>query len=278
MNDLEKSIIELNMSIDDLYKKRADIQSKRVEVRSRKDGAYEKERRYSNKVERLSNELDALMTKRLSLVTIPSLGVWLPLLALVFEAPLGIVAAIGILGAVSGYRFASDLVHHKMLTKGDMRLLTRLFPSIKTKSAELEKACSDRKNYSDKLVELTSEEDTINEEYDELDDGIRKLEDVSKSMCELHFSKLQRELLPHYTDLETVIGRTISNPEKFYSNICNGLTRKERNDIIAEMSCKSCENCTYTGCTLSDEEKAQNGVCENWYNEIEIGKSKVLRR
>lgn len=278
MNNLEMSIIELNNSIDDLRKKRDDIQEKRIEVRSRKDGSYEKERRYSNKVERLSSELDELMTKRVSLMTIPSLGVWLPLLALVFEAPVGIVVGIGVLGAASGYRFASDLVHHKMLTKGDMRLLTRLFPAVKTKREELEKACSDRKVYSDKLVELTSEEDKINCEYDEVLSRIQELEGNLKSMCELHFSKLQRELLPYYTDLETVIGRTISNPEKFYSNICNGLTRKERNDIIVQMSCKSCDNCTYTGCALSDEEKTQTGVCENWYNEIEIGKSKVLRR
>lgn len=277
MNDLERNIIEVNASIEDLYKKRKVVQEKRIDVRSRKDGAYEKERRYSNKVERLSSELDALMTKRVALITIPSVAVW-SLLFFMLNIPVGIIGAIGLLGCAAGYRFAEDVVNHKMLGEGDMRLLTRLFPSIRNKKAVLDKAIKDKTVYSDKLEELSSEEEKINEEYDELSDGIVKLEGVSKSMCDLHFSKLQREMLPHYTDLETVIGRTISNPEKFYSNICNGLTRKERNDIIAEMSCKSCENCTYTGCTLSDEEKQASGVCENWYNEIEIGKSKVLRR
>ena len=190
----------------------------------------------------------------------------------------GVKRRFEVLGSFCGYRLANDVVDYKLLKEGDMRLLTRLFQSINNKKQEFDKAAADRRVYSDKLAELTSLEESISEEYDELVDGIQKLEDVSKSMCDLHFSKLQRELLPHYTDLETVIGRTISNPEKFYANICNGLTRKERNDIIAEMSCKTCDNCTYTGCTLSDEEKLNAGCCSDWYNEIEIGMSKVLRR
>lgn len=277
MNDLEKSIIELNSKIDGLKKKKCEIQEKRIEVRSRKDGAYEKERRYNNKVERLSGELDKLMIKRVALITIPSLAIWLPLLFLL-NVPATIVGCIGLLGCAGGYRLASDLVSYKMLNAADERLLTRLFPRVREKKKILDKAISDRKIYTDKLIELTSEEETVNEEFDNVEDEIKQSEDSLRSMCEVHFGNLKREMQPHYTDLEIVIDRTISNPERFYSNICNGLTRKERNDIIANMSCKSCDNCTYTGCTLSDEEKANTGCCENWYNEIEIGKGKVLRR
>lgn len=278
MNDLEKNIIELNSNIADLYKKKDEIKEKLTFVRSRRSGASEKERRYSNKVNRISKDLDKLIAKRLSLITIPSLAFWLPLIGIVFQLPLIAVFGIGVFGGFVGYRFSRDLIEHKMLRESDMRLLTRLFPSINIKKGDLDKAISDKKVYSDKISELREEERKLEEEYYSIDASILKLDSLSRSMCEIYFNKLKRENDENYADLETVINRTICNPDKFYSNICNGLTRRERNEIIAQMSCKSCDNCTYTGCVLSDEEKTQTGVCENWYNEIEIGKSKVLRR
>lgn len=278
MNDLEKNIIELNSRIDKLYVDRNEIHEKLSEVKSRKNGASEKERRYSNKVNRISKDLDKLMASRLSLITVPSLAFWLPLLGIVFQLPFVAVVGIGVLGGVAGYRFSCDLIEHKMLREGDMRLLTRLFPSIRMKKGDLDKAISDRKVYTDKLSELSDKVIKLEDELESVESNILKLEALSKSMCNIYFSKLKREADGEHTDLEVIIDRTVRNTDSFYTNICYGLTKKERNEIIAEMSCKSCDNCTNYSCDLSDEEKANTVSCSDWYNEIEIGKSKVLRR
>lgn len=278
MNDLERTIIDLNDNVDELYEKKEEAYENLLEVNKRKQNAKERVDRYNKKVDRLSNEYDKMKMNRVAVITVPCISIPLTLLSLLFGATTPLVVGIFMLGCAAGYRFASDTVYFKMLNNKDERLLCRLFPSLKRKRDFYYQSCFRCSEYEKKLKEVTEEAEHVEEEYNEIVDSIEKLKEVTSSVCDLHFGKLKRELLPYYTDLEVVIGRTISNPEKFYANICNGLTRKERNDIIQDMEGRSCANCTNANCTLSDEEKANMTNCNDWYNEVEIGMSKVLRR
>ena len=41
---------------------------------------------------------------------------------------------------------------------------------------------------------------------------------------------------------------------------------------------KTCENCQNHSCRLTQDEKDKMSDCKSWYNEVEIGMNKVLKR
>ena len=278
MNDLERTIIDLGKQIDELYIKKDELQLSLNEIMSRKDGSSSKSDRYFKKFERIKEEFNSLRMKKLNCITIPSIGLSITSLVLLSGAPLSFCAAILGLSCAAGYRLSYDMVYHNMLRRDDERLLERVFPSIKDKKEEYEKAYVEYLNFHNKFMQLSCDENEIREELESVLDGICKLKGRRSSLCNLYFKKLEDSDLPYCTELEDVISKTIANPDKFYTNICNGLNHKERNDIVENIQNKSCSNCTNSSCKLSDEEKESISNCKSWFNEVEIGMSKVLRR
>lgn len=278
MNDLEKTIVYLDMNIDDYSNKEIKTFENKQGVTSKRNQAQVRLDRISSKVKRLNQELDKLKVKKISTLTVPVIGFAGFSIAAIFASPIALTVTSTIIGGTCGYRFASDIVKYKLLNEKDNLLLERLFPTIEGKAIELDNAILKMENCKDKLEELTKEEEKLSEEYEELHDGVEKLKEVRESMYSLHIKKLSREYLPYHTSLEDVLNRTIDNPQKFYTDVCSVLTNEEKKDIVSDMPNKSCENCQNHTCRLTQEEKDKMIDCKAWYNEAEIGKSKVLRR
>ena len=184
---------------------------------------------------------------------------------------------ITLLGFIAGCGISNVLVNSNLLNKNDNLLLSRIFPSIRNKQVELEKNKYYLSHYNSLIEELNLKESFVNSQLDKILDDLSESELKYDNLIEVYFKTKEKELLPYYRELKDVIEMTIKNPEQFYINICNGLTGKERKDIIEGIECKSCANCTNISCKLTCEEKQNVNNCESWYNELEIGKSKVLK-
>lgn len=278
MNDLEKKIINLDLAISDYTNKKTQVFNQRKEITEKKENIQNKLNRYSNKVKRLNEELEKIKTKKISNLTIPVLGFAGFSLAIIFSSPLAITLASTIIGASAGYRFANDIVKYKMLNEKDELLLERIFPNIEGKVIELDNASLRANNYQNKLEYLINKEQKLTEEYENLEQKIKALKNERETMINTHFKKISREYLPYYTSLDDVLNKTIENPQKFYTNVCSVLTNEERKDIVFDMQGRTCETCQNHTCRLTQEEKEKMSDCKAWYNEVEIGKSKVLRR
>ena len=234
--------------------------------------------RHTNKVKRLSGELEKLKINKISTLTVPVTAFAGFSLALLFASPIALTAASTLVGAAGGYRFANDIVKYKMLNKKDSLLLERLFPAVEGKAIELDKATLNMDNCKSKVEDLTHEEEELTTEHKELHEGVEKLKEIRDSLYSLHIKKLNREYLPYHTDLQEILSRTIEDLNKFYTDICRELTDEEKRDIAFDITNKTCQNCQNEECTLTQEEKEKMSNCVSWYNEVEIGKSKVLRR
>lgn len=278
MNDLEKTIIHLDLNISDYSNKEITTINEKENVSRERKKAQVKLDRYASKVKRINEELDRLRVKKISTLTVPTVALAGLSLAAVFSSPFSLIAASTIIGGTCGYRFASDIVKYKMLNEKDNLFLERVFPSIEGKTIELENVTLKMENYKSQTDRLTEEEKRLTEESIELKSGLEKLKETRESMIDLHFKKLRREYLPYYTDLEEILNRTIVEPKKFYASVCSELTNEERKDIVLNIQDKSCENCQNHTCRKTQEEKDNMTECQAWYNEEKIGMSKVLRR
>ena len=278
MNDLEKTILNLDMNIRDYSNKEATTFEKKQGITGERNQAQVKLDRFTSKVKRLNKELDELKVKKISTITVPVIGFVGFSIAALFASPITLTIVSTIIGGTCGYRFASDIVKYKLLNEKDSLLLDRLFPTIEGKEIELDNAILKMENCKDKLQEIITEEEKISEEYEELHDGVEKLKEIRESIYSLHIKKLSREYLPYNTDIEEVLNRVIENPKEFYIKVCGELKNEEKKDIVLDMPNKKCENCQNHTCRLTQEEKAKISDCKAWYNEEEIGRSKVLRR
>lgn len=278
MNDIEKTLVSIDFNINDcedkevkLYDKYLGVKQEREEIQGRVD-------RYGNRLVSLNEELDNLKVKKMSLLTVPSLGIACFGLAFLFNAPAALTLGITVLGGATGYKLADDMVRYKMINRADERLLNRLFPAIVSKKREIKKISNAQKNCKNKVEELSIEEEQLKGEHEELVKKIDKLKDSKESVLNLHIKKLRREYLPYHTDVEEVLNKVIRDPEYFYRTVCRQLKNEERRDIVSDMKGKSCENCQNYSCRLTQEEKDKMQNCKAWYNEVEIGMSKVLKR
>lgn len=278
MNDLEKTIVNIDMNINDYSNKEIKTYEKKQNITNKRKSEQDKLTRRTSKVKRLNEELDRLKTNKISTLTVPVTAAAGLSLGLLFASPIALTVASTIIGAAGGYRLANDIVKYKMLNETSNLFLEKLFPTIEGKSIELDKATLNMDNSRNRVEELTREEEELADEYEELHDGVEKLKEIRESLYSLHIRKLNREYLPYYTNLEEILNKTIEEPNKFYTNVCRILTNEERRDIAHDIPNKSCQNCQNGECTLTQEEKAKNSNCESWYNEVEIGMSKVLRR
>lgn len=278
MNDIEKALVDIDFNINDCINKEVKVYDKYLDVKKKREEAENRVNRYGKNIEVLNGELDNLRINKMSLLTVPSIGFACFGFALLFNAPIALTVGVTVLGGAAGYKMAEDMVRFKMINRTDERLLNRLFPSIVSKKKEIKKVRNAQKNCMGKVSELTTEEESLKEEHEELIYGIDKLKEYRDSVLDLHIKKLRREYLPYHTDVEDVLNKVIKDPEYFYRTVCRELKNEEKRDIVLDMSGKSCDNCQNYSCRLTQEEKEKMSNCKAWYNEVEIGMSKVLRR
>lgn len=276
MSDLEKTIIDLKYSIDELTEKKYDIYDKKQELLLRKGNAEKKAERYSKKVSKLEAQLNDMLIKKLSLIISPIVGFVIFAILLFSGATPILTAFITFLGFVTGCGISNTIVNCNILNEKDYLLMGRIFSSIKDKQLELLKNRHYVEHFNSIVNELSSEESSVSADYDVIVSDLANLQSRYNSLIDFYFKKKEKELLPYYRNLEDVIKNTIKNPDQFYRNICNGLNRKEKKDIIDDIEVKNCQNCTSTSCKLTNEQKENIITCDSWYNEVEIGKSKVL--
>lgn len=278
MSDLEKTIIDLKYSIDELSEKKCDIYDKKQELLVRKSNAEKKLERYSKKVSKLEVQLNDMLIKKLSLIISPIVGFSIFAILLFSGATPILTAFITFLGFVTGCGISNTIINCNILNEKDYLLMGRIFSSIKDKQLELLRNRHYVEHFNSIVNELSSEESSVSADYDVIVGDLANLQSRYNSLRDFYFKKKEKELLPYYRNLEDVIKNTIKNPDQFYRNICNGLNRKEKKDIIEEIKVKNCQNCTSTSCKLTNEQKENIITCDSWYNEVEIGKSKVLGR
>lgn len=278
MNDIEKTLVNIDFNINDSVNKEVKVYDKYIGVKKQREEVENRANRHGKRIEILNAELDELKLKKMSLLTVPALGFACFGVALLFSAPVALTVGVTVLGGATGYKVADDMVRYKMINKADERLLNRLFPSILNKKKEIKKVSNAQKNCMLKVSELSAEEELLKSEHEELVQGIDKLKQSKEAVLDLHIRKLRREYLPYHTDVEELLNKVIHDPEYFYRTVCRQLKDEEKRDIIYDMSGKSCENCQNYSCRLTQEEKEKMTNCKSWYNEVEIGMSKVLKR
>ena len=278
MNDLEQTLVNLDFNINDCNIRDNEVYAKYLEVKRIRELAQKRLESHNEKINVITAELDDLKVKNMSLIMVPSIGGVFVSLGLLFGVPLTLGIGIFGLGAISGFKITSDMVKYKSLNNHVEVLLNKLFPSIAKKNFELKKIYKAKNKCAESLNSLTLEEESLLEEHEELVDGIEKLKEIKDSVLDLHLSKLSREYLPCYTKLEDIINKTVNDPSQFYGDVCRELTDEERRDIILDIGGKSCNNCQNYSCCETKKETDKITDCKSWYNEEEIGMSKVLRR
>lgn len=75
-------------------------------------------------------------------------------------------------------------------------------------------------------------------------------------------------------DLEKIIDNVIDDSLDFYSKVSFKLSNEEFNYICSLIKEKNCGNCDNELCT----EKSVNNICNNWRNNVLVGKTKVLKK
>ena len=165
MNELEKTIIDLDLRISDMEDKEIRTYDEYQDLTKRRENAEETLSRYDRKMSRESNELTDMKVRRLSMITVPTIGCSVTFLALLCSAPLSLSAAILLGGCASGYKLASDMVNYGYINSVDDRLLRRLFHSIRRKEAQIKKIKSNYDKQSVKVEELVALENEALEEY-----------------------------------------------------------------------------------------------------------------
>ena len=278
MNDIERTLVDIDFKISDCENKEVKIYDKYLGVKQQREEVQNRVNNYGKKIERLNEELDNLKVLKTSILTVPSIGFACFGFALLFSAPVALTVGVTVLGGATGYKLANDMVRYKMINKSDETLLIRLFPSIAKKHRELLKVNNARKNCEKKVESLSEEEALLKEEYDDLVLGHNKLNESKEKALNLLVKKLRKEYLPYFTDNKDLLDKVIRDPEYFYRTVCRELKSEERKDIVRNMKGKSCENCQNYSCRLSQDEKANITNCNAWYNEVEIGMSKILKR
>lgn len=276
MNSVEKNLVNIENKIKDCEKEEGILFDKYIGVKREREEVETKLVLLDDKILRLNSEYDDLKSKKISLICVPAMGVACFSFALLFSAPVALTAGITILGGACGYRFSNDVVRNKMLNGSDELLLKRVFPSVARKGREVRKAYRTKEHFNDKLEELTLEEESVKSEREDMILEIGKLRKSKDSMVNLIIEKLNRE--SSHKDMKDILDKVVKDPEHFYRSICWELSNEEKRDLALSMEGKSCENCRNFTCRLTEEEKAKLEDCKAWYNEVEIGMSKVLKR
>ena len=75
-------------------------------------------------------------------------------------------------------------------------------------------------------------------------------------------------------DLENIIDNIVDDSDCFYSKVADKLSKEEFNYICSLIKEKNCSNCDNVLCSS----QSNNNICNNWRNNVLVGKTKVLRK
>lgn len=85
------------------------------------------------------------------------------------------------------------------------------------------------------------------------------------------------------THLRYILNKILEQPKKFFTRICDELTKEELLFILSQLENKSCTNCSNQNCAIighinfGKSRKIQGTNCDEWINKELIGRAKVLR-